>query len=175
MRVAPRKRPSSYHSPSGAAGRALVAKHSSNSVKRRRGGAKIQKQRFTSATVDGNSRPGPSTKVGPVLRVKDPVPWSGNPFKRPYIQRGVGPVLSSDAKQSQGVSIQHVELIVIVDMEPESSEDDENPVALQSQFFSNWREHISLVCHFQDLFAPSLNHPKKRIQHVIDTQQSSTA
>jgi hypothetical protein len=95
-------------------------------VKRRRGGTKIQKQRFTSATVDGNSRPGPSTKIGPVLGVKDPVPRSGNPVRRPHIQRGVGPVPSSDAKQSQGVSAQHVELIVIIDTESESSEDDEN-------------------------------------------------
>ncbi|KIM92760.1 hypothetical protein OIDMADRAFT_149972 [Oidiodendron maius Zn] len=107
-------------------GRTLVAKYSSDSVKRRRGGTKIQKQRFTSATIDRSSRPGLSTKVGPVLDVKDPVPRSGNPVKRPHIQCSVGPFPSSDAKQSQGVSLQHVELIVIVDTEPESSEDDEN-------------------------------------------------
>jgi hypothetical protein len=83
-------------------------------VKRRKGAVKMQKQRFMSATVGGNS--------GAILRVEDTVPRPGGAVKRAHIHRGVGPVPSADAKQSRGISAHHIELVVITD----TSEDDEN-------------------------------------------------
>ena len=83
-------------------------------MKRRKGSVKMQKQRFTSATVGRNS--------GAVLRVEDTVPRPGSVVKRAHIQRGVGPVPSSDARQSREISAHRIELVVITD----TSEDDES-------------------------------------------------
>jgi hypothetical protein len=94
---------------------ASPGKYGGNSVMQRSGGVKTQKLRLTSAVRSGNSQPGSAG-------VKDADPRSGNAIKRPDIQRG--PALASDAKQSQGISAQHIELVVITDSEPESSEDD---------------------------------------------------
>jgi hypothetical protein len=84
----------------------------------------MQKPRRTSSMVGENSWTGPGTKVGPVLGVKDPVPRPSTVVKRPHIQ--LGPAPSSVAKQSRGISAQRIELVIITDTEPESSEDDKN-------------------------------------------------
>lgn len=87
----------------------------------------MQEQRLTSAMVGGNSGPGHGTKVGTIPRVEASGPRSNNVVKRPHIQRvRFAPVPSPDAKQSQGISTQCIELVVITDIEPESSEDDKN-------------------------------------------------
>jgi hypothetical protein len=78
-----------------------------------------------SAIVHGDFGPGPGTKAIPVLGVKDAVPRPDNTGKRLHIQRGPHHP-SSDGKQSQGISAQRIELIVIADTEPDSSEDDKN-------------------------------------------------
>jgi hypothetical protein len=103
-----------------------LERQGSINVKRRRGAVRIREQRLTFATPSGKSGPGPGTKVGTVLRVRPPAPRSSNVLKRPYIQRGVHPVSSTDANQSPGISTQRIELVVITDMEQESSEDDNN-------------------------------------------------
>jgi hypothetical protein len=65
-----------------------------------------------SAMASGKSVPGPGTKIPSVLQVNaSPAPGS-----EPHIQR----------RESRGISTQRIELVVITDTEPESSEDDKN-------------------------------------------------
>jgi hypothetical protein len=61
----------------------------------------MQKRRFTSAIVGGNSGPGSGTKVGPAFGVQSRPKETAHP-------RGVDFVPSSDAKQRQGISAQHI-------------------------------------------------------------------
>jgi hypothetical protein len=74
----------------------------------------------------GKPGPGPGTKVGSVPQVRAAVPQPSSVLKRPYIQHGARPILFSDRKQSQGISTQPIELVVITDAESESSDDDKN-------------------------------------------------
>lgn len=66
-----------------------LEKQGSNSVKRRRGGARIRGQRLTSATASGKSGRGRDTKVGTPVQVKVPAPGSSNSLERRHIQHTV--------------------------------------------------------------------------------------
>jgi hypothetical protein len=104
-------------------GRAPLEKQGSNNAKRRKGGVRMREQRLRPAMDSGKSGPGPGTKVGIVLQAEASALRASNILKRPHIRRGVLPVSSSDTKQSEGVSAQPVDFVVISDSEPESSED----------------------------------------------------
>jgi hypothetical protein len=83
----------------------------------------MREQRLRSAMESGKSGPGPGAKVEIVPQVEAPPPRASNILKRPHIQRGVLPVSSSDTKQSDWISVQRIDFVVISDTEPESSED----------------------------------------------------
>jgi hypothetical protein len=103
-------------------GPAPLEKRGSNNAKRRMGGVRLREQRLTSAMASGKSVQRPGTKV-PTVRQVDPPPA---PRSGPHIPRHIRHVSSSDAEQSQVTSTQRIELVVITDTEPESSENDKN-------------------------------------------------
>jgi hypothetical protein len=96
-----------------------LEKQGSNNVQRREGGVRMREQRLRSAMESRKSGPAPGTTVGTVLQVEAPAPRASNLLKRPQIQRGVLPVSLSDTNQSEGVSVQRINFIVISDTEPE--------------------------------------------------------
>jgi hypothetical protein len=105
-------------------GPARLGKQCSNTVKRK-GGVRMRGQRLMSATASGQSGPRPGTKVGTVLQVEAPAPRSSNFLKRPHIQHGIRPIPSTNVKQSQRISAQYIDLVIISDTEQDPSGEDE--------------------------------------------------
>jgi hypothetical protein len=99
-----------------------LEKQGSNNVKQRSGGVRMREQRLRPAMESGKSGPRRGTKVGTVLQIEAPTLRASNILKRPHSRRGVLPVSSSDTKQSEGISAQRIDFVVISDTEPESTE-----------------------------------------------------
>ena len=80
----------------------------------------MREQRLSADVESGKSGPGPGTKVETVPQVEAPAPRASNVLQVLHvIQRGVLPVSSSDTKQSEGISAQRIDFVVISDTEPE--------------------------------------------------------
>jgi hypothetical protein len=79
-----------------------------NDVKRRKSGVGMREQRLTASGNPGREPPAP------------------RPIKRPHIRHDVHAISSCDVNHSQRIPAQRIELVVITDTEPESSEDDKN-------------------------------------------------
>jgi hypothetical protein len=101
-------------------GPVALEKQGKHSVNRRSGAVKMQ-NRLTSTIIHRDFRSGPSTKIAALLRVKDAAPRPVNAVKRPHIHCSRAP--SSNTKQTWGISALRIELVIITDTEPESSED----------------------------------------------------
>jgi hypothetical protein len=77
----------------------------------------MREQRLMSSMASEKSGPGPGTKVGSVPQGRAPMPQPSNVLKTPYTQPGADTVPSSDAKRSQEIPAQGIELVVIANTE----------------------------------------------------------